>query len=46
MNRPLNCDPELVTKIKEHRREDVRPCMKCMHCHDNNSPAMCLLPAA
>ena len=39
MNRPLNCDPELVTKIKEHRREDVRPCMKCMHCHDNNSPA-------
>lgn len=39
MNRPLNCDPELVTKIKEHRREDVRPCMKCMHCHDNNSPS-------
>lgn len=39
MNRPLNCDPELVTKIKEKRREDIRPCMKCMHCHDNNSPA-------
>lgn len=39
MNRPLNCDPELVTKIKEHRREDIRPCAKCMHCHDNNSPA-------
>ena len=38
MNRPLNCDPELVTKIREHRREDVRPCMKCMHCHDNHSP--------
>lgn len=38
MNRPLNCDPELVNKIKEHRREDIRPCMKCMHCHDNNSP--------
>ena len=35
MNRPLNCDPELVTKIKEHRREDVRPCMHCMQCHDN-----------
>ena len=39
MNRPLNCDPELVKKIQEHRREDIRPCMKCMHCHDNNSPA-------
>lgn len=39
MNRPLNCDPELVAKIKDHRREDVRPCMKCMHCHDNNSPS-------
>lgn len=34
MNRPLLCDPELVTKLKEGRREDVRPCMKCMHCHD------------
>lgn len=35
MNRPLNCDPELVSKMREGRREDVRPCMKCMHCHDN-----------
>lgn len=35
MNRPLNCDPELVSKIQEGRRQDVRPCMKCMHCHDN-----------
>lgn len=35
MNRPLNCDPELVKKMQEGRREDVRPCMKCMHCHDN-----------
>lgn len=35
MNRPLNCDPELVAKIQDGRREDVRPCMKCMHCHDN-----------
>lgn len=34
MNRPLNCDPELVAKISEGRREDVTPCMKCMHCHD------------
>ena len=37
MNRPLNCDPELVQKLVEHRREDVIPCMKCMHCHDSNS---------
>lgn len=35
MNRPLNCDPELVSKMGEGRREDVIPCMKCMHCHDN-----------
>ena len=37
MNRPLNCDPELVQKMAEGRREDVIPCMKCMHCHDSNS---------
>lgn len=35
MNRPLNCDPELVAKMQDGRREDVIPCMKCMHCHDN-----------
>ncbi len=37
MNRPLNCDPEMVQKLAEGRREDVIPCMKCMHCHDSNS---------
>ena len=37
MNRPLNCDPAMVQKLAEGRREDVVPCMKCMHCHDNNS---------
>ncbi|MBR1813702.1 MAG: FAD-dependent oxidoreductase [Lachnospiraceae bacterium] len=51
MNRPLNCDPELVKKMQEGRREDVIPCMKCMHCHDNNStgrryPSMCRMNAA
>ncbi len=50
MNRPLNCDPELVTKIKEHRREDVIPCMKCMHCHDRigsplGTPSSCRMNA-
>lgn len=51
MNRPLNCDPELVTKIQEGRREDVRPCMKCMHCHDSigtnrEVPSACRMNAA
>ncbi|MDE7245966.1 MAG: FAD-dependent oxidoreductase, partial [Oscillospiraceae bacterium] len=50
MNRPLNCDPELVRKIQEGKREDVRPCMKCMHCHDSNStnrkyPSSCRMNA-
>lgn len=50
MNRPLNCDPELVAKMQEKRREDVRPCMKCMHCHDNigwnkKYPATCRMNA-
>ena len=51
MNRPLNCDPELVRKMEEGKREDVRPCMKCMHCHDNigtgrKYPSMCRMNAA
>ena len=51
MNRPLNCDPELVRKMEEGQREDVRPCMKCMHCHDNigtgrKYPSMCRMNAA
>ena len=50
MNRPLNCDPELVRKMEEGQREDVRPCMKCMHCHDNigtgrKYPSMCRMNA-
>lgn len=51
MNRPLNCDPELVKKLQEGRREDVRPCMHCMHCHDNigsnkRYPSACRMNAA
>lgn len=34
INRPLNVDPELVKKMQEGRREDIRPCMHCMHCTD------------
>lgn len=37
MNRPLNVDPELVKKMEEGRREDVTPCMHCLHCHDSIS---------
>jgi len=51
MNRPLNCDPELVRKMEEGQREDVRPCMKCMHCHDSigtgrKVPSSCRMNAA
>lgn len=51
MNRPLNCDPELVRKMEEGKREDVRPCMKCMHCHDSigtgrKVPSSCRMNAA
>ncbi|WP_251230689.1 FAD-dependent oxidoreductase [Adlercreutzia aquisgranensis] len=51
MNRPLNCDPELVAKMADHRREDVIPCAKCMHCHDNIGsnrmyPSSCRMNAA
>lgn len=28
-------DPELGTKAYEGRNEDVRPCVKCMRCHDS-----------
>lgn len=51
MNRPLNCDPQLVRKMQEGKREAVRPCMKCMHCHDNQGssnrfPATCRMNAS
>lgn len=40
MNRPLNCDPTLPRKIQEGNRLEVRPCMKCLHCHDAISSGM------
>ena len=51
MNRPLIADPTMPLKMQEGRREDVRPCMKCMHCHDGNStnkryPSLCRMNAA
>ena len=29
VGRQLLCDPEFITKIKEGRKEDVRPCISC-----------------
>jgi len=51
INRSLNCDPELVRKMQEGKRDDVRPCMKCLHCHDEISsgwalPNTCRMNAA
>lgn len=33
MNRALTVDPELPNKLKEGRRDEVAPCMHCLHCH-------------
>ena len=34
MNRPLNVDPALPNKLQAGQREDIMPCMHCLHCHD------------
>lgn len=34
MNRPLMADPELVSKVRDGRRDEVAPCCHCLHCHD------------
>lgn len=34
MNRPLTVDPELPNKLAEGRRDEVAPCCRCLHCHD------------
>ncbi len=34
MNRPLNVDPALPNKLQNGQRDDVMPCMHCLHCHD------------
>lgn len=34
MNRPLNVDPALPNKLQAGQRDDVMPCMHCLHCHD------------
>lgn len=32
LNRPLLADPELPNKLKEGRKEDIRPCNRCISC--------------
>lgn len=32
INRPLLADPELPNKLKEGRKEDIRPCNRCVSC--------------
>lgn len=34
MNRPLTIDPELPNKLAAGKREEVAPCCRCLHCHD------------
>ena len=35
MGRPLLADPELPTKVKEDRLEDIRRCVRCLTCVDS-----------
>lgn len=32
LNRPLLADPELPNKLKEGRKDDIRPCNRCVSC--------------
>ena len=33
MTRSLTVDPQLPNKLKEGRRDEIRPCAHCFHCH-------------
>ena len=33
MTRPLYADPEYITKLREGRVDEIRPCNRCLHCH-------------
>ena len=33
MTRPLYADPEYITKLREGRIDEIRPCNRCLHCH-------------
>ena len=34
MARQAHVEPEWVNKLKENRREDIRPCLRCLYCTD------------
>lgn len=36
MARQMMCDPEWVNKAKHGRADDIRPCMRCLHCFDTH----------
>lgn len=35
MNRPLTVDPEYVNKLQEGRIDEIMPCCRCLHCHQD-----------
>lgn len=34
MARQAHVEPQWVNKLKENRREDIRPCLRCLYCTD------------
>jgi len=39
--RGLICDPELPRKIYEGRINEIRPCISCYNCYQDNAPLSC-----
>lgn len=35
MNRPLTVDPEYVNKLQQGRVDEIMPCCRCLHCHQD-----------
>jgi thioredoxin reductase len=35
MNRPLTVDPEYVNKLRDGRIDEIAPCTRCLHCHQD-----------
>ena len=46
MARALICDPDMPNKLREGREDEVRKCMRCLHCfslHITNGPITCAI---
>lgn len=41
LNRPLLADPDWCRKAMEGRAEEIRPCVRCLSCHDRVDLAGC-----